>query len=223
MGALLLLAPVPSAQICLGWCQSGSVLEDKCPAQLGVLHAGRCFPERLMLQVGWSWHPEVCIHRSAAGVWLLFLLQEHLWALWGCTGSCYCSTAAPCSARVCHRTPVCHHTPAVPVTGNLPRQCHSQELPFCHLFLMFPFITCSHCSCSFFSQTCNLSSWLQPPCPDPLLGVLGGLEQDGVLCPTDTTCCGAPTSPPRQPLSISICVSGQRPGSFRAHLLRAVP
>lgn len=119
VGALLLLALLPSAQICLGWCQSGSVLEDKCPAQLGVLHAGRCFPERLMLRVGWSWHPEVCIHRSAAGVWLLFLLQEHLWALWGCTGGCYCSTAAPCSARVCHHTlcaiaPPCAITPCVP-------------------------------------------------------------------------------------------------------------
>lgn len=89
------------------------------------------------------------------------------------------------------------------------------------IYYLFPLIL----QLFFFSQiqTCNLSSWLQPPCPDPLLGVLGGLEQDGVLCPTDTTCCGAPTSPPRQPLSISICVSGQRPGSFRAHLLRAVP
>nr|XP_047909517.1 argininosuccinate synthase [Anser cygnoides] len=58
VGALLLLAPVPSARICLGRYQRGSVLEDKRPAQLRVFHAGRCFPERLMLQVRWSLHPE---------------------------------------------------------------------------------------------------------------------------------------------------------------------
>lgn len=169
-------------------------------------------------------HPSLCCRRlapvPAAGAPLGSVgLHRELLLQHSSTLQCTCVPSHP----VCHRAPVCHHTPTIPVTGSLPRQCHSQELPFCHLFLMFPFITCSHCSCSFFSQTCNLSSWLQPPCPDPLLGVLGGLEQDGVLCPTDTMCCGAPTSPPRQPLSISICVSGQRPGSFRAHLLRAVP